>query len=266
MASFTKRTLHYILKTLIIVQASVTLTIHTANASDRIVVFAAASLKNALDDINDEWAKKTGKEVVVSYASSSALAKQIEAGAPADIFISADLDWMEYVRKTDSLRPETITNLLGNELVLAASNDNQENYKIDKSLNLPALLGNERLAVGNVSSVPAGKYAKESLENLGLWNGVKDKLAEADNVRAALLLVARGETPFAIVYKTDVASDSSVRAVGTFPQASYLQIIYPAAISKQSSNPDTNDYFDYLKNGKADVYFTQQGFTILRSQ
>src|SRR5262249_16152667 len=175
-----------------------------------LLVFAAASLKNALDDIDASYKKETGKEVTVSFAASSALAKQIEQGAPADLFISADLDWMDYLAKKNLIKPATRSNLLGNSIVLVAPADSTVTAKIAPNFALASLLGDRRLAMANVQSVPAGKYGKAALEKLGVWDSVKDRVAQADNVRAALLLVSKGEAPLGIVYKTDLASAPTI--------------------------------------------------------
>ena len=190
-----------------------------------VTVFAAASLKNALDDVNAQWLNETGKVANVSYAASSALAKQIEHGAPADLFISADLAWMDYVAEKDLIRKDSRSNLLGNRLVLVTAKENAVPVTIEKGLDLAALLGDELLAMGLVDSVPAGKYGKAALESLGIWESVKDKVAGAENVRAALMFVSRGEAAYGIVYETDASADSSVRIVGVFPENSHSPII-----------------------------------------
>ena len=197
-------------------------------------MFAAASLKNALDDVIAAYGKETGTKVTASYAASSALAKQIEQGAPAQLFISADLDWMDYLAERKLIDDATRKNLLGNSLVLVAAKDSAMGpVEIGQGFDLAKLLGDGRLAVGEVKSVPAGKYAKSALEKLGAWGGVEGKLAQAENVRSALALVARGEAPLGIVYKTDAASDPTVKIVGTFPADSHPPIIYPAAVTKE---------------------------------
>lgn len=229
-------------------------------------VFAAASLKNALDAIAKDWKAETGNDVVLTFAASSALAKQVEAGAPADLFISADLKWMDYLAKGDLIKKDTRQNLLGNALVLVAPKDAAKTYEISKSFDLAGALAGGRLAVGLVDSVPAGIYAKQALTNLGLWDGVKDKLAEAENVRAALLLVSRGEAPLGIVYMTDTASDKTVHVAGTFPEGSHDPIIYPAAALKASSNPLTGEFQTYLHSKQAEAAFTAQGFTVLSAK
>src|SRR5262249_54794278 len=197
-----------------------------------VVVFAAASLKNALDDAAGQWQRETGKKVVISYAASNNLVKQIEQGAPADIFISADLDWMDYGQQKSLIKPETRANLLGNRIVLIAPRDSTVSLKVEKGFDLAAALKGGRLAMGNVDAVPAGKYGKAGLEKLGAWDGVKDRIAQAESVRAALVLVARGETPLGIVYQTDAASEPGVRIVGTFPDDTHPPIIYPAALTR----------------------------------
>jgi len=235
-----------------------------ADAAEKVTVFAAASMKNALDNVDAAWTKQTGKEVVVSYAASSALAKQLESGAPADVFISADTDWMDYVAKKNLIKADTRVNLLGNQIVLVAAKDKAEPVDIKEGLDLAGLLGDGRLAMGQVDSVPAGKYGKAALEKLGIWSSVETKVAGAESVRAALALVSRGEAPYGIVYQTDAASDPGVAIVGTFPENSHPPIIYPIAITADSKNPDTAAYFDFLKSAKAVPLFEHEGFTIIK--
>jgi molybdate transport system substrate-binding protein len=236
-----------------------------AHAQGRdVLVFAAASLKNALDEITTQWQRETGKKVVVSYAGSNTLIKQIEQGAPADIFISADLDWMDYGQQKNLIKLDTRVNLLGNRIVLVAPKDATISVNIQSGFDLAALLKGERLAMGNVDVVPAGKYGKAALEKLGAWDGVKDKLAQAESVRAALLLVSRGEAPLGIVYQTDAASDPAVKIVGTFPESSHPPIIYPIALTKDSTNPDGQAFFNYLRSAAAPrAAFERQGFSLL---
>jgi molybdate transport system substrate-binding protein len=228
-----------------------------------VLVFAAASLKNALDDNAAQWQRETGKKVVTSYAASNTLIKQIEQGAPADIFISADLDWMDYGQKKNLIKPDTRVNLLGNRIVLVAPKDSTVSVNIQPGFDLAALLNGGRLAMGNVDAVPAGKYGKAALEKLGAWDGVKDKIAQAESVRAALLLVSRGEAPLGIVYQTDAASDPSVKVVGTFPESSHPPIIYPIALTKDSTNPDAKAFLNYLRSAAARPAFERQGFSVL---
>ena len=230
-----------------------------------VVVLAAASLKNALDEASATWAKQTGKSTKISYAASSALAKQIEGGIPADIFISADVPWMDYVAERKLIKPASRSDYLGNQIVLIAGKDSKIDLKIDKGFNLRGALGNDgRLAMGSVEAVPAGKYGKAALESLGVWPSVSDRVAQAENVRMALTLVSRGEAPLGIVYKTDAASDPAVRIVGAFPSDSHPAIIYPMALLTTSTNPDAQAFVDFLKTPAAKPYFEKQGFTVLK--
>lgn len=228
-----------------------------------LVVFAAASLKTALDAINQRFGQDTARKVTASYAASSALAKQIAAGAPADIFISADLDWMDYLARNNLIQAQTRFNLLANKLVLIAPADSKLRIEIGKDFPLATALGDGRLAMADPNSVPAGKYGKASLEALGVWASVAGKVAPAENVRAALLYVARGETPLGIVYQTDAAVERGVKIVGTFPDDTHPPIIYPAAITASASNPDAASYLAYLKSPAARSVFQDQGFSVL---
>ncbi|MDX0319405.1 molybdate ABC transporter substrate-binding protein [Sinorhizobium meliloti] len=234
-----------------------------AQAAEKVTVFAAASLKNALDAINGEWLKQTGKEAIVSYAASSALAKQIEQGAPADVFISADLAWMDYLADKKLIKADTRSNLLGNRIVLVSGKSDAPAVEIAPGLDLAGLLGDGRLAMGAVDSVPAGKYGKAALEKLGLWPNVAGKVAGAESVRAALLLVSRGEAPYGIVYRTDAAADANVKVVGTFPEDSHPPIIYPVAITADSRNADAAAYLEFVRSPEAAALFQAEGFTVL---
>lgn len=230
-----------------------------------VVILAAASLKNALDEASADWRKKTGKTTKISYAASSALARQIEGGIPADIFISADVPWMDYVAERKLIKPASRSDYLGNQIVLIAAKDSKIDLKIDKGFNLRGTLGSDgRLAMGSVDAVPAGKYGKAALEYLGVWPSVSDRVAQAENVRMALTLVSRGEAPLGIVYKTDAASDPAVRIVGAFPADSHPAIIYPMALLSTSTNPDAQSFVDYLKTPAAKPFFEKQGFTVLK--
>jgi molybdate transport system substrate-binding protein len=229
-----------------------------------LVIFAAASLKNALDEIAADWTKETGKSMPkISYAASSALARQLEQGAPADLFISADLDWMDYVANKGLTKAETRVNLLGNKIVLIAPRDSKAAIDVRPGFDLAKALGGGKLVMGNADAVPAGKYGKAALEKLGAWDGVKGEIAQADNVRAALLLVARGEAPLGIVYSTDAAAERNVKVVGTFPDDSHAPIIYPVAVTKGSKSSDAAPFLNYLKSLKARPAFEKQGFTVL---
>ncbi len=228
-----------------------------------ITIFAAASLKNALDEIDELFTRQSGIKVVASFAASSALMKQIEQGAPADVFLSADIDWMDYGAKHDLIKNDTRENLLGNRLVLIAAKDsNIGTVAIGPGLDLAALAGSGRIATGDVRAVPAGLYAKAALEKLGIWGSVESKLAMAENVRAALLLVARGETPLGIVYETDAKIDPSVKIVGVFPEDSHPPIVYPVALTK-SAKAVAAQYLVFLNTPAARAVFERYGFRVL---
>jgi molybdate transport system substrate-binding protein len=235
------------------------LTGQPANA-DNLTVFAAASLKNALDDISAKWKESSGGTVAASYASSSTLAKQIEQGAPADVFVSADQQWMDYVDKKSLV--EKPHDLLGNRLVLIAARDNPLSLKIEPGLKLAEILADGKLAVGDPSNVPAGIYAKEALTKLKIWDSVVPKLAPAADVRAALTLVSRGEAPLGIVYETDAKIDPKVRIVATFPDDSHKPIVYPVAVVKTSKNADAAKFVAYLSSPAAQEIFVGYGFTV----
>ncbi len=239
----------------------------TATAEDRdakapVIVFAAASLKNALDEISTNWQQESGQTVKISYAASSALAKQLEQDAPAQIFISADLDWMNYAEAKGLIKAGSRSNLLGNTLVLIAPKASTVAIDLKPGADLAKALGDGRLAVGNVDSVPAGKYGKAALEKLGLWSSVSSKLAQAESVRAALLLVSRGEAPLGVVYQTDAAADPGVKIVAAFPADSHPPIIYPIALTLKA-NEAAAAFLGAIKSPKAAAVFKAQGFTVL---
>jgi molybdate transport system substrate-binding protein len=227
------------------------------------VVFAAASMKTALDAAAAAWKADTGKTVSIAYASSATLAKQIEQGAPADIFISADLKWMDYLEKAKLIRAGTRRNLLGNKLVLIEPGDADVKLEIAKGFNLAGAAGDGKIAVCAIDSCPGGIYAQEALESLGVLAGVEAKLAQADNVRNALNLVARGEAKFGIVYATDAKADPKVKVVGTFPASSHSPIVYPVALIAASTNPDAAFFLAYLASQAAIQIFLEQGFEVL---
>lgn len=227
--------------------------------AEDLTVFAAASLKNALDNVN----AACGAKAKISYAASSALAKQIEEGAPADVFISADLDWMKYLSDKKLTKPDSEVQLLGNKIVLVAPKDSKADVTIAPNFDLAKAVGDGKLAMANVDSVPAGKYGKAALEKLGAWDGVSGKLAQAENVRAALKLVSTGEAPLGIVYQTDAASDPSVKIVGTFPEDSHKPIVYPVGLTAKTANPDAADFEKCLQTPKAKELFEKEGFTFL---
>jgi molybdate transport system substrate-binding protein len=236
-----------------------------AHAQGRdLLVFAAASLNNALDDADAQYLHDAGHRVVVAYGASSTLAKQIENGAPADIFISADLDWMDYAAAHKLIRPETRSNLLGNKLVLIAPADSHINLTIAPNFPLARALGNNRLAMADPAAVPAGKYGKAALEALGVWPSVASRIAPAQDVRATLLLVSRGEAPLGIVYQTDAAADKSVKIIGMFPESTHPPIIYPIAVTTASTNAGAAAYVGFLKSPAAKSAFEKQGFVVLQ--
>jgi molybdate transport system substrate-binding protein len=229
------------------------------------LVFAAASLKNALDDVAKAWQKDSGTQATISYAASSALAKQIAAGAPADIFISANVEWVDYLAKRKLVASGKRVNLLGNSLVLIAPLSSKVSVTMTKPLDLKPALGDGRIAMANTNAVPAGKYGKAALQFLGAWDEVKGRIAQAQNVRAALVLVARGEAPLGIVYRTDAAIEPQVRVVATFPESSHPRIVYPAAVMAQSKNPAAGSFYAFLSTPAAAAIFERYGFMVLNA-
>ncbi|WP_312163089.1 molybdate ABC transporter substrate-binding protein [Phenylobacterium sp.] len=233
----------------------------TAAHAAPVTVFAAASLKNALDEVGAEY-EKSGGEARFSYAASSAIARQIEQGAPADVYVSADTDWMNYLAERNLIVAASRRDLLTNRLALIAPADSKVALKVGKGMPLAKALGPGRLAVAG-PDVPAGKYAKASLTALGVWDGVSDKLAQAENVRAALQFVARGESPLGIVYDTDAKVEPKVRIVGLFPEGTHPKIVYPAAVVASSRNPDAARFLAFMSTPKAAEVFRKYGFTVL---
>jgi molybdate transport system substrate-binding protein len=233
-----------------------------ASQAADVTVFAAASLKNALDDAAKVYEAKSGDKVTVSYAASSALAKQIESGAPADLFFSADLDWMDYLQERKLIDAASRHTLLGNTLVLIAPADSTVSLTIDKNFPLLEALGPDgKLAMGQVESVPAGKYGKAALTYLGVWDAVAPRVAQAENVRAALRFVAQKEAPLGIVYGTDAKAEPDVRVVGTFPEDSHPKILYPVALTA-SAKPEARKFLEFLVSPEAAPSFEAQGFSI----
>lgn len=235
-----------------------------AQAQSRpLTVFAAASLSTALDAVAANWKAKSGKPVALSYAASSAVARQIEQGAPADLVLTADLDWMDWLAQRSLIRPDSRVTLLGNSLVLVAPADRAATLDIAPGFPLAQALGDGRLAMADVTSVPAGRYGRAALESLGVWASVANRVAQAENVRAALLFVARGETPLGIVYRTDARPEPRVRIVGTFPATSHPPIVYPAAITASSAHPDAAAFAAFLRGPEARARFEAEGFAVL---
>ena len=238
----------------------------SAFAQDKsLTVFAAASMKNALDDVDAAYSAKTGVKIAASYAASSVLAKQIGQGAPADVFVSADTDWMDYAIGKKGINEPTRINLLGNSIVLIAPKDSAiNNVTIGPGLDLAKLAGAGKIATGDVSSVPVGKYAKAALEKLGAWNAAEPKFAMAESVRAALTLVARQEAVLGIVYSTDAKVEPGVKIVGTFPADSHPPIIYPVAATT-TAKADAAGYLAFLRTSAAKAIFEKYGFSFLVS-
>jgi molybdate transport system substrate-binding protein len=237
-----------------------------AAAQDKsLTIFAAASMKNALDEVDAAYTAKSGVRITVSYAASPALAKQIEQGAPADVFISADTDWMNYAIGKKTINESSRVNLLGNSIVLIAPMDSKvDNVNIGPGFDLARLAGDGRIATGDVKSVPAGKYAKAALEKLGSWQAVESKFAMAESVRAALTLVARGEAVLGIVYATDAKVEPGVKIVGTFPADSHPAIVYPVAATI-TAKPEASDYLAFLRSTAAKTILEKYGFKFLVS-
>ena len=235
-----------------------------ALAQDKsLTVFAAASMKNALDEADAAYTAKSGVKISASYAASSALAKQIEQGAPADVYVSADTAWMDYSIKNKSINEATRVDLLGNAIVLIAPKDSKiENVAIGPGFDLAKLAGDGRITTGDVKAVPVGKYAKAALEKLGAWQAAEPKFAMAENVRAALALVARGEAVLGIVYSTDAKVEPGVKIVGTFPADSHPPIIYPVAATA-NARVDAADYLAFLRTSQAKAIFEKYGFSYL---
>lgn len=241
--------------------------LHAVQAADSdkgITVFAAASLTNVLQDLGDAFAKDTSIPVHFSFAASSALARQIENGSRADMFVSADLEWMDYLQARELIQTASRQDLLGNQLVLIAPSDSKIDLKIAPHFALAAALGSNRLATGDPDSVPVGRYAREALKNLGVWQDIEARLVRAESVRSALAFVDRGEAALGIVYATDAMIDSKVRVIGVFPPDSHLPIIYPAALTK-GSRPATEKFLAYIRGPAGDLAFKHYGFTPLHS-
>ncbi len=228
----------------------------------KITVFAAASLTNAMQDIAAVYKKEKNVDVVSSFASSSTLARQIEAGAPADLVISADQKWMDYAIDKKAVDAASRVTLLGNSLVVVAPKASaQGEVAINKETPWSSLLKGGRLAVGDPEHVPAGIYAKEALQKLGAWETLAPELAPAEDVRGALALVARNEAPLGIVYGSDAVAEKGVKVVGTFPEDSHKKVEYPVAIIDGHKNATVSAFYDYLKGPQASAIFKRYGFT-----
>ncbi len=223
-------------------------------------VFAAASLKTALDAVALDWQRKTGHRPVIVYGATSALARQVAAGAECDIFVSANKDWMDELAGAGLIDPESRVDLVSNRLVLVAPKDSALTTTVEHNFPLERLLGGGRLAVAGVDAVPAGRYAKAALRNLDVWDQAEDSLAQAENVRAALRLVSRGEAPLGIVYASDARADRDVKVLGVFPETSHPAIVYPAARLRGSTAPESNAFLAYLDGPAARARFKENGF------
>ena len=233
-----------------------------AQNAPELLVFGAASLTNALDEISASYTRDTGQAVKCSYAASSALARQIEAGARADVFVSADVEWMDYVQGRALVDPATRSDLLGNRLVLIAPASSDVKLTIAPHFALAQALGTGKLATGDPEYVPVGRYARAALTSLGVWSEVEDRLVRADNVRTALAFVSRGEAPLGIVYGTDAQVDKGVRVVDTFPESSHLKIVYPVAVTK-GAREGAARFVEYLRKPEAQASFKRFGFITL---
>ncbi len=228
-----------------------------------LTVFAAASLTDAMKDVSGLWQKNGHPALKTSFGASSALARQIEQGAPANLFASADLKWMAYLAEKDLLAAGTTKNLLGNDLVLVVPAGNPANVAIAPGLDIAALLGKDgRVATGDPAHVPVGRYAEQSLRKLGLWDIVAPRLARTDDVRAALLLVERGEAPVGIVYATDAAASAKVRVAGVFPADSHEPIVYPFAVVKAGDGEGARAFMAFLSTAEAREIFARRGFKL----
>ncbi len=229
-----------------------------------LTVFAAASLQNALEEAGKAFTAKTGTSVRFSFAASSALARQLEQAAPADLFASADLEWMDWVAARNLIKRDTRIELLGNRLVLVAPLEGGPASVALTRDGLAAALNNGRIAMGDVSAVPAGKYGKTALEKLGLWDGVSNNIAQVENVRAALRLVSRREAPLGIVYATDAKADPAVKIVATFPTESHAPIVYPFAVTANATHKAAAEFLAFLAGPDGKPLFEKQGFTVLK--
>jgi len=234
-----------------------------AEQLESVTVFAAASTTNALTDIGKLFEDQKMGKLIASFASSSTLAKQIENGAPANIYLSASNEWMEYLEEKKMIDGKSRFDLLGNRIVLIAPADGKlDEVTIDTGFDLAGLLGDGRLAMGDPDHVPAGIYGKKSLEKLVAWENIKDKVARCKDVRAALALVERGEAPFGVVYATDAAMSAKVKVVGLFPEGSHPPIVYPVALVAGGETPVARRFLDFLKTSQAKRIFEQYGFTV----
>lgn len=237
-----------------------------SSRAGEVTVYAAASLSNAMQDVLKAWQARSGHRAKTSFAASSALARQIESGAPASVFVSADEQWMDYLEQRRLLAPGTRADLLGNRLVLVTPADGTASVALAPGFDLPRLLGTGRLAVGDPAHVPAGKYAQAALTHLGVWPVAEKRLVRADSVRAALAYVERGEVPAGIVYSTDAAAAPRVRVAGVFPASSHPPIVYPMALVAGQDNEAARSFHTFLKAEEAATIFKHHGFAVLAAK
>ena len=239
-------------------------TVHAdASKKPELLVLAAASLTNVLDDLSADWQETSGVTVKLSFAASSVLARQIEAGGKADVFISADQEWMDYLQSRGLIEKPTRRDLAGNRLVLIAPADSKIELKIAPGFPLAGVLGGGRIATGDPDTVPVGRYARSALTSLGLWDEIRDRLVRADNVRSAMVFVARGEVPLGIVYTTDALVDQKVRIVDTFPANTHTPITYPAAVVN-GARGEARPFVEFLGGDVARGTWKKFGFVELK--
>jgi molybdate transport system substrate-binding protein len=236
---------------------------HAADEKSPVVVFAAASLTDAITEIGAAFTRETGIPIQPSFAASSALARQIEAGAPAEVFFPADQEWMDYLEKKQLLAPGSRQDVVGNKLVLIAPATSKANVKITSGPALRAAIGDARIATGDPDSVPVGKYAKAALTKLGAWDGLQARMVRAENVRSALAFVARGEAPFGIVYLTDARIDKNVKVLDTFPESTHAPITYPIALTRKA-DADAQRFLTYVSGKSAAATFEKFGFSLAK--
>jgi len=255
-SSFARRAVLALLPSMVLVATPI------RAAADEVLVFAAASLTNALDQVAAAWTAETGHTAVMSSAASSALARQIQDGAPADIFMSASVDWMDAIEASGDLADGTRRDILGNSLVLIAHGRDAAPVAIDEGLDLVGMLEGGRLSMALVEAVPAGIYGRQALTSLGLWDDVASLVAQSDTVRAALAFVALGEAPLGIVYATDAAVEDNVSIIGTFPDGSHDAIVYPAGVTAQSESAVAEAFLDFLTSESARAIWQEFGFSV----
>jgi molybdate transport system substrate-binding protein len=243
-----------------VIAFAVLASVRTSPTAKGPIVLAASSVQEAMEDAAQAWAAKGHPEPVLSFAATSALARQVEAGAAADLFVSADAEWMDKLDKAGLLQPGSRADFLSNTLVVVAARDNPVALDLRPGVDLAGALGTGRLALADPESVPAGKYAKAALTALGAWPQVEQRVAAAENVRAALALVERGQAPLGVVYATDARASDKVRIVGEFPASSHPPIVYPLAVLARSSSPDAAGFRAFLLSAEGKAIFARHGF------